>query len=468
MNNNNKLTYVLYLTLLIYICFITIFFVFYGNIFYIIYASVLYILVLFIFLFLIIRSLNQLSKFSEYINHLEIKELHNQSKNNLQKFNDTITNNIFTNNVYRSLAKIKRKIQLAQILLKEEKEKYKSVLDSIPIPILIVNDKKLIIKANVEAEYIFRKSFDDSYITEHFRQPEILTALNKSFIGEESQVDIEDQNSDNLKVSHYRVYLHPTFSDLVDSNFISMVFVDQSHLKHIINVRTTFIANASHSIRTPLTTMLGVIDAIKGPAKNDPKTQKKFLIILFTQVNKLHTLTTNLLNLSQIEMSEQNRPDSIINLSQILKDLISDSTNRIIESNKNINHEIQKDIYIQGNSNEIYQLCNNILDNSIKYGGAKIEISMKKIKLSTNQQNNKNISNNYVCIIFSDNGKGVPAENLYRITERFYRMKTNNNIDGSGLGLAIAKHIVNRHSGILTITNTDKMKVRIDIPFKQA
>lgn len=371
--------------------------------------------------------------FSNYISNIEKKATTNFS---------TFYSSFLTNDLTRSIFKLERRILLYKKEINEERKKYFETIDSIPLPILLIDKNKIILKSNKSFSTNFLKNYTGNNFHELFRSPNTITSVNKAIKGESCKVELEFFNTISSRNYSFIVYFQPMSRRLNVISYVTAIFIDQTSLKKIINARTDFIANASHEIKTPLTTIIGVVETLKNIKSSDTNSKNKFLDMLSNHTYKMNALINNLLSLSKSEMNETSYPKNTINISNVLYENIKWFRAGNFFKSKSIKVKIAKDIKTYGSKEDLTQANKNIIENMIKYGGNKLSI---KLKIKVGKNNDKKIS-----IMFIDNGKGISKIDLDRVTERFYRAK-GNSIEGSGLGLSIAKHKVYRHKGTLEI-----------------
>jgi two-component system, OmpR family, phosphate regulon sensor histidine kinase PhoR len=219
-------------------------------------------------------------------------------------------------------------------------------------------------------------------------------------------------------------------------------------------MRADFIANASHELRTPLTTLTGFIETLRGPAREDAEARERFLAIMQQQAARMTRLVEDLLALSRIELNEHLMPQGRVALGPLLRHLGDTLELRAGERGMRILLDVPPDLpEVLGDRDELAQLFQNLLDNAIKYGRAKSEITVAATE--TRRAHDVGPSP-FIAIAVRDHGEGIAREHLPRLTERFYRIDTarSREMGGTGLGLAIVKHILNRHRGFLEIDST--------------
>jgi len=227
-----------------------------------------------------------------------------------------------------------------------------------------------------------------------------------------------------------------------------MTFHDQTPLRRAEEMRADFVANASHELRTPLAALSGFIDTLQGSAKNDAKTRERFLGIMQSQASRMARLIDDLLSLSRVELSAHVRPDTLVDLVPIIRQVMDGLEPLARERQVTIELELpQTQAVIAGDREELLRLFENLIENALKYGasGGKVMLSL------TSAISGEGMSE--VRVMVRDFGPGIAPEHLPRLTERFYRVDVGDSRaqGGTGLGLSLVKHIVNRHRGRLLI-----------------
>jgi two-component system, OmpR family, phosphate regulon sensor histidine kinase PhoR len=217
---------------------------------------------------------------------------------------------------------------------------------------------------------------------------------------------------------------------------------DLTREQAVEKMRSDFVANASHEMRTPLTSILGGIETLKGPARNDPKAQDQFLDMMLGQVHRMKRLIDDLLTLSRIELNAHIRPSAKVRLSDIANLAKANLSAAAAAANVSVEVTGTSGIEVAGDPDELLQVAQNLVENAIKYGssGGRVDIDF-------------HISGMNGVLSVRDYGKGIAEHHIPRLTERFYRVSAQESRarGGTGLGLAIVKHIVLRHRGKLTI-----------------
>jgi two-component system phosphate regulon sensor histidine kinase PhoR len=224
---------------------------------------------------------------------------------------------------------------------------------------------------------------------------------------------------------------------------VLLTFEDLSELRVTERMRVDFVANASHELRTPLASLLGFVETLQGPARNDAAARERFLAIMREQGLRMARLVDDLLSLSRIEMRAHHAPETPVELGGIAREIVDSLT--LVAREREVTMRLsvpEQPVAVAGDRDELLRLMENLVENAIKYGKRGGEVAVDVVGGPTE-----------VSFSVRDDGPGIAQEHLPRLTERFYRVDTaaSREAGGTGLGLAIVKHIVLRHRGRLTI-----------------
>jgi two-component system phosphate regulon sensor histidine kinase PhoR len=308
--------------------------------------------------------------------------------------------------------------------------------------IIILNKFNIITYSNKAAVENFGSNIEGKHIGSEIRIPELLDAIDNNKIDKElKKIDVE------LKIPVFKFYKISIAS--IKSDHTLVIIRDFTEMRKSQNMRSDFIANASHELRTPLVSLKGFLETITDSAKDDPKSQKKFLEIMKSEANKMEVLIEDLMLLSRIELQEHIRLKDKVDIKEVIENVILLNSKKISDKKLNINLNIkEKERFVIGDKEKLSAVFLNLLDNAIKYSG-----NSKSIRIQSSE--NTNGLKNYTSISVIDEGFGIAPEDIHRITERFFRTENAKKlkIEGTGLGLAITKHIINQHRGELKITS---------------
>ncbi len=230
-----------------------------------------------------------------------------------------------------------------------------------------------------------------------------------------------------------------------------IVFEDQTATRNLERMRVDFVANASHELRTPLASLLGFVETLRGPARDDAAARERFLAIMETQARRMARLVDDLLSLSRIELKAHVRPTDRVDLGAVLRQ-IADALKPLAAERGTILALAlpERSCTVLGDRDELLRVFENLIENAIKYGkdGGRVEVTMRPMADEGGAAR--------IEVLVADDGPGVAPQHLPRLTERFYRVDAaaSRGAGGTGLGLAIVKHIVMRHRGRLGIDST--------------
>ena len=314
----------------------------------------------------------------------------------------------------------------------DKQNRLESILRSMESGVIAVDGDDTVITINPYAKRVFgiRRDISGEKISKYIKDYDINTFLNE-----------EDDSEKEVKI------LHPVERELrikkasiidgIDRIGKVIAVQDISNIKRLENMRSQFVANVSHELKTPLTSIKGFTETLK--YVEDEETRKKFLDIIEKEADRLGRLINDILILSKIESDISGEEDEFLP-NKVVDDVIN--MVKVLADNKNITIELDErnNDLLFGDKDRFLQLVLNIVENSIKYSN---EGSKVKISSFTN-------GDNYNLIV-EDNGIGIPKEDIPRIFERFYRVDKARKSVGTGLGLAIVKHIVKTFNGNIKV-----------------
>ncbi|EKT53566.1 phosphate regulon sensor histidine kinase PhoR [Providencia sneebia] len=222
-----------------------------------------------------------------------------------------------------------------------------------------------------------------------------------------------------------------------------MVARDVTEKRRLEKSRRDFFANVSHELRTPLTVIQGYLEVLEDQENNSPA-NKKALHVMQDQARRMDNLIKQLLQLSRIEVAPQISLDEQINIPVILK-MIEQEASSLSQNQHHLEFAIDEKLCVYGNEEQLRSAVANLVYNAISHtpAGTTIKVSWQK-----NSQGAR--------FSVADNGPGIPAEHIPRLTERFYRVdkaRSRQSGGGTGLGLAIVKHALQHHNSQLIVTS---------------
>jgi two-component system phosphate regulon sensor histidine kinase PhoR len=220
------------------------------------------------------------------------------------------------------------------------------------------------------------------------------------------------------------------------------VLRDVSHVKQLEKIREDFVANVTHELKTPLTSIKGYIDLLRSK-RRDPEEADQFYEIIDIEADRLQDLISDLLELSAIQAGDKHSPRrERVYLYPIVDEIFMNLCPLARKSDIHFHLDVDPDFYLMATEGRLNQLMTNLISNAVKYNkpGGDVWVETKK-------ERNRSI------IVVRDNGIGIPEEDKARIFERFYRVSKSRSreLGGTGLGLAIVKHIASLYGGSVRV-----------------
>ena len=314
-------------------------------------------------------------------------------------------------------------------------------------PLVVFDRSATVVQANPAAEAVFG-SLRGVDLRLRFRAPEMQELIRQTLddATHPAPVDyVERAPIERL----FRVAASPVGDG---TGLFVLVFRDQSEARRIDRMRADFIANASHELRTPLASIAGFIETLRGPARNDPKAQARFLEIMQAQTERMARLIDDLLSLSRLEMKPLAAPGQSADLVEVIAGVADTLTHLAAEAGVVVERNLPAEpVLAAGSRDELTQVFENLLENAIKYGrsGGRVVVSVARAPAQAAGGRPQ------VEASVRDFGPGISEEHIPRVTERFYRVDAESSRaqKGTGLGLAIVKHILTRYGGRLSIAS---------------
>lgn len=323
----------------------------------------------------------------------------------------------------------------------------RDILMVLGIPAVLIAPDERIFAVNAAAEKLLGKNIEGRHFITALRQPaliETIEQVQRDGTGHETRHLTNDGQHDIT----YRVTCGPV--PMQGRLGILVSFEDITPMEQAGQMRRDFVANVSHELRTPLTALLGFIETLQGPARNDPKAQERFLGIMGAEAGRMNRLVSDLLSLSRVEADERVRPVDPVDLGVVIQQTRHSLAQLADEAGIELSlHLPDTPVVIPGDADQLRQVLTNLVENAIKYSG---KGSFVRLSLGAPDYETR-LRGQGVRIEVSDTGAGIDTVHLPRLTERFYRVDSHRSreLGGTGLGLAIVKHIVNRHRGRLQV-----------------
>jgi two-component system phosphate regulon sensor histidine kinase PhoR len=240
--------------------------------------------------------------------------------------------------------------------------------------------------------------------------------------------------------------LVPIHSDGNEFSGVLLVLQDVSAIRRLERMRSEFVANVSHELKTPITAVKGFAETLLGGAVNDEETARSFLQIIYDESDRLNRLIGDILELSKIESRRVPLTFSPVEVDSFVSKSVKLMESEASRKNIELSMQIEPGLYVEADEDRLRQIVMNLLSNGINYtpDGGRVSVKVE------------GLGDDHIRISISDSGIGIPKKDLPRIFERFYRVDKarSRSSGGTGLGLSIVKHLVELHKGTISVTSS--------------
>lgn len=353
--------------------------------------------------------------------------------------------------LFNSLEELSENLAHQFELVESEKNQLETILGAMSEGVIVVSRKGNIQLINNAAKKMFQieKTKESSLYWEVIRNKGLQNLISKS---QERNETIKEEIS--IIYPEERFYLANVESINSQSNETIIVIFDITDFKKLEKIKADFIANVSHELRTPLTSMKGYLETLIDEAYDSEFERNKFLNVIDKNTNRLISLVSDLLILSELEgkghiiADDDKNEFEMIDIKEAIFHSVVSLESKFIKKNINEKLDIENNLpFIRGDKFLIEQMLTNLIDNAVKYTPENGYVAVKAFSL-----------NDRMIIEVEDSGIGIPKKHQDRIFERFYRVDKDRSrkLGGTGLGLSIVKHTVLQHSGTIKIESEEQ------------
>lgn len=335
---------------------------------------------------------------------------------------------------------------LSELSIQEEMKTKQllTVLNNTESGLALVDEKGYIHLVNRKFLTIFNKKKYDyiGYLYyDVIDNEEIQNTVQEAFLYEKNikhSFTLSDEKGD----VYIEVVGAPIFNERQMLKGAVIVLYDITELKQVAIMRKDFVANVSHELKTPITSIKGFAETLLEKSPSDKMTEQQFLNIIYDESSRLQFLVEDLLTLSTLEKDDFNLKLTTVNLSKVIADLWPIVKQQAERKNITLNLSMEKEYKLEADGEKLKQVLINLVGNAINYTSdqGRVMLTIDEI-------------DQFIRINITDNGIGIDQDDLPRLFERFYRVDKarSRNTGGTGLGLAIVKHIVEVHEGKMTV-----------------
>jgi two-component system phosphate regulon sensor histidine kinase PhoR len=317
-----------------------------------------------------------------------------------------------------------------------------ALIDAMPEPVLVISRSMRLVAANPPAKNLFPHLRLDGPLASSIRAVDLHDAVARVLTG-----GVAENISWLARAPVERLYQARVAAFVAGAEpHVAVTLHDATESRRLEQMRVDFVANASHELRTPLASLLGFIETLLGPARDDAAAREKFLRIMLQQARRMARLVDDLLSLSRIEQTLHVQPRAAVDLA-IIAEHVCDALAPLAQDNRIVLEIDARKTLVRGDRDELLRVAENLIENAIKYSAPEPGEPERTVGVSVSARDGMG------ALAVCDEGPGIAPENIPRLTERFYRVDVGQSRakGGTGLGLALVKHILARHRGRLLV-----------------
>lgn len=329
-----------------------------------------------------------------------------------------------------------------------QNDNLQAILELLGIAVLVVNSDQEILSDNPAARKQFARRMIGRQLSEIIDSPKLKRRICKVLEGEPSallEIRVGNGNKQTYRVSIVRLEPDPEHPDL--RAIISLENI--THIRAATKMRSDFVANVSHELRSPLTSLYGFIETLRANPEIELADRDRFLGLMENEAKRMVRLIDELLTLSILQAETTPEPSDDLALGPLLERVI-ESLDPLAAREKTQVELTMPDgpLMVKGKEDKLTQVFRNLIENAVKYGhpNSVVRVCMRR----------ETGAEDMVNILVQDSGEGIAPKHIARLTERFYRVDKgrSRSMGGTGLGLAIVKHILAQAQGELRIQST--------------
>ena len=394
------------------------------------------------FLLALILGARIFKKYAQPIDHLTETAMELARGNyRIRAFEDDFSGMSKLSNSINILA---RNLHDISVMRETEKERLKTLIENMGSALIMIDGNGIVTIVNrsfLEQLQITLENVDGKLFRKIGLPQSMEAFIDKLFLTESSNRE-QLQIKRNLHTYYMDAYGAPVIGEHGRWLGIVVVMHDITELIKLEQIRKDFVANVSHELKTPVTSIKGFSETLLFGAYKNEETLLSFLEIIHKESNRLQMLINDLLDLSKVEQVGYEITLNKVRLSDILNRGIEMTTHLVEEKNMKIDIKVDENLYVLGDKNRLIQIMMNLITNAITY-------SPKNTTIHVNIYKNKKFG----IFQIRDEGIGISKSEINRIFERFYRVDRarSRNSGGTGLGLAIVKHLVEAHHGLIEV-----------------
>lgn len=356
--------------------------------------------------------------------------------------------------IVQRIQALSREIQTSAAKLDNEREKVDFILDNMEEGLILLDEKQDILTVNHSAKAFFDCQEDvvGKHLIHLVSNTKVGQAVADAITGGKSSI-FDLTLSDSRIVSIHITQVTGDFIRNAHQNVgVIILIIDVTSDRTSYQLRQDFFSNASHELKTPITSIQGFAEILEAGIINDPAKQQEYLSRIIAESKRMANLINDILMISRLEAGIRDEEYAYVELSEVCREVVENMAPQAAA--QNIQIEVEGKAGLWASRDQMHELAANLISNAVKYnkqnGWVKIKLTDMPTKLK---------------LKVSDTGIGIPSESQGRIFERFYRVDKGRSrrIGGTGLGLSIVKHIVNAYGGEITLKSIENEGTSISV-----
>lgn len=330
--------------------------------------------------------------------------------------------------------------------IKKQNQELSAVLNSMIEGVIVVDKAGYVVSINPTVEKIFgimKGDVEGKYFLEAIRNNDISEVINDVLKkGESASGEI------SLVWPVRRIFqinAAPIFDNEKVGGCLAVIH-DITEIRRLETIRSDFVANVSHELKTPLTSIKGFVETLLESALDDKENNRNFLRIIQDHAERLNNLVNDLLSLSYLESKDITLNKQDFDLRRKAEEVILGFSSQLKKKGIEVKNELPAELSVKADKERMGQVLTNLFDNAIKFNKERGSIKIYGQK-----------SDGKLKVVVEDSGIGIPEKDIPRIFERFYRVDKarSRELGGTGLGLSIVKHIVELHGGSVGVESAE-------------
>lgn len=345
-----------------------------------------------------------------------------------------------------TLNKMAKDIEEKVSAIKDQSQQLTAVFNSMIEGVIVASRAGVVVSINQAVEKVFdvkKQDVEGKHFLEAIRNNEISQVIDL-ILKEGKQLTKEIILVFPVQ-RIFEVNATPIFNDNTVNGAL-VVIHDITEIRRLETVRRDFVANVSHELKTPLTSIKGFVETLLEGALEDKENNRNFLKIIQTHADRLDTLVNDLLSLSKLESEGIEIRKSVFDLHSQVNEVLKGFKSQLKVKEIKVENILPEGLNVFADQDKIHQVLVNLIDNAIKFNkdNGFIKVYSELIGIG-------------IKIIIEDSGMGIPSKDIVRIFERFYRVDKarSRELGGTGLGLSIVKHIIELHAGVVGVESLE-------------